>query len=224
MLSTCLPVNRFVVRGRAHAVGKRERVALTFDDGPHPVHTARLLDLLQAAQLRATFFVVGKQAEAHPDLIGRVAAEGHELGNHTWSHSEPRQTSPLRFLNEVRQTDDFMKGLVGHASQVMRPPKGELNWRKLTGLWHQRKTVALWNIDPRDFRMSDQAEAIDWARHYQPQDGDIVLMHDNHPWATEIVESLCERGLFDRFETVTISELVGRKRPQSEHVRTIAKV
>jgi peptidoglycan/xylan/chitin deacetylase (PgdA/CDA1 family) len=218
-LTACVPARWLLTRGprrmpsgphappgRYVAAG-RPRLALTFDDGPHPEYTAKLLDTLRDAGLHATFFVVGRDAARSPDLIRRIAGEGHELGNHTWSHGEPARTSPRQFLDEVRRTDELLLSLTGSIPQTMRPPKGELNWSKLLGLWRQAKTVALWNVDPRDYRMTEPGDMIAWAAHYEPRDGDVLLFHDNHPWGVGAVESMRHRGLFDRFEAVTVSAM-----------------
>ncbi len=207
ILSACLPPRWLLTRGPRHGLNERPRLALTFDDGPHPKYTARLLDVLRTAGLSATFFVVGRDAARHPELIHRMADEGHELANHTWSHGEPAQTSPRQFLDEVQQTDELLRNLTGQVLRAMRPPKGELNWAKLSGLWRQGKTVALWNVDPRDYHMNDAGEMAVWTAQYEPRDGDVLLFHDNHPWAVGAIESMLHRGDFDRCQTVTISTM-----------------
>ena len=143
LLTSCVPSRWLLTRGPRQAAAKPPRIALTFDDGPHPEHTGKLLDILQANQLQATFFVVGKNAEQAPGLVQRIVDEGHELGNHTWSHSEPSQTSPSLFLEEIQRTDELLATLTGVVPQTVRPPKGELNLAKLRGLWKQGKNVAL---------------------------------------------------------------------------------
>ena len=213
VLTTCVPPRLLLTRGLRHVPSERPRLALTFDDGPHPVYTGQLLDVLREAHLKATFFVVGKEAARYPELIQRMANEGHEIGNHTWSHGDPAQTSPRNFLDEVRQTDELVESLTGRIPQSMRPPKGELNWTKLSGLWRQGKTVALWNVDPRDYRMNDAGEVAVWKSRYEPTDGDVLLFHDNHPWAIVAVELMLNRGVFARYRAVTISELIRREMP-----------
>jgi peptidoglycan/xylan/chitin deacetylase (PgdA/CDA1 family) len=222
LLTSCVPSRWLLTRGPRQAKAKTPRIALTFDDGPHPEHTGKLLDILQANQLKATFFVVGKNAEQTPGLVQRIVDEGHELGNHTWSHSEPSQTSPSRFLEEIQRTDELLATLTGVIPQTVRPPKGELNLAKLRGLWKQGKNVALWNVDPRDYRMTADAEVSVWVSTYGPQDGDVLLFHDNHPWASQIITQLANRGTFDRFETVSVSTLVGITPPIWSPDTTIA--
>jgi peptidoglycan/xylan/chitin deacetylase (PgdA/CDA1 family) len=213
ILTTFIPTRWLLTRGPIQASHAKPRLALTFDDGPHPSHTPRLLDVLNANGLVATFFVVGQEAKRYPDLIHRMVAEGHELANHTWSHGDPSRTSTRRFLDEVRDTNELLRELTGILPMAMRPPRGELNATKLWGLWNRGLTVALWNVDPRDYRLTNEDDAAAWTIQYEPRDGDVVLMHDNHPWAVGMIETMISRGLFDRFQAVTISALAGRRTP-----------
>lgn len=196
--TSALPSSWLMTRGPRGA----NEIALTFDDGPHPEHTPRLLDLLAAANARATFFVVGERAEQHPALIRRIAAEGHELGNHTWTHSEPSQTSAAQFLDEVAQTRRLIRDLTGHDCRLMRPPKGSMTIRKALCLWRQQQTIALWNVDPKDFAMTEHSAMSRWLSGYRPQSGDIVLLHDNHPHAAVAVEQLVKNPAL-RFVTLS---------------------
>lgn len=184
-LTVVLPRNAIVARGAGN------QFALTFDDGPHPELTPQLLDALNAAGISATFFVVGERAALHRDILKRIAADGHEIGNHTWSHSEPRETSARKLIGEVRRTRELIEDVTGRECRLFRPPKGELTLRKLLALRREGQAIVLWNQDTKDYRMSDASvEMTDWCRGYQPAAGDIVLMHDNHPHAITAVEFL----------------------------------
>ncbi|WP_010582896.1 polysaccharide deacetylase family protein [Schlesneria paludicola] len=224
-LTACVPRRRLLVHG-PRSTGSKPRIALTFDDGPHPEHTPRLLDLLDRLALRATFFVVGQNAERYPHLLQRMSAAGHEIANHTYTHSEPRQTSAVQFLDEIQQTDRLVEQLTGRTMTTMRPPKGELNLSKLLGLWRARKTVVLWNVDPKDYRMQSVDDATKWCESYRPGDGDIVLLHDIHPYAVQVIETLATRGVFKQFETIPVSkwkrqdQAVARQETTSSGART----
>ena len=209
ILTACVPRKRLLVRG-PQSPGGRPRLALTFDDGPHPDFTPQLLDKLQQLKLKATFFVVGRNAERYPELVQRMVESGHEVANHTFTHSEPDQTTANAFLEEVRRTDVLLQQLTGRNPSSVRPPKGELTWNKLRGLWRERKTVALWNVDPKDFRMQNIDEMNQWCDGYRPVDGDIVLMHDTHPYALRAIEMMAANGVFNRFETTTIAQWMER--------------
>lgn len=205
LLTSCVSHKSLIVRG-PRSKYSRPRLALSFDDGPNPVYTSPLLDLLDDLNLRATFFVIGNNAEQHPELIQRMATAGHEIANHTYSHSDPRSTSPEAFIEEVRRTDHLLAGLTGRVPSTVRPPKGELNWAKMSRLWKNEKTVALWNVDPKDYRMTTTEQMIRWCHRYSPADGDIILLHDNHPFAIHAVKTMASNGVFEQFETTTISQ------------------
>lgn len=202
LFAKSLPKSLLLTHGRA-AKNSGIEIALTFDDGPHPEQTPRLLDVLAEVGVRGTFFVVGERAEEHSNLIRRIADEGHELGNHTWTHSEPSQTSTAQFLDEVARTRRLIQDLAGRDCRLTRPPKGSLTIGKALGLWRQQQTIALWNIDPKDFAMPDNSTMSQWVDGYPPQSGDIVLLHDNHSRAVVAVEHLAANTSL-RF--VTLSE------------------
>jgi len=203
LLLSSLPRRMLLARGPR---SPRTQVALTFDDGPDPQHTPGLLERLNRAGLRATFFVIGERAARHPELIKSMVESGHEVANHTYTHSEPHQTTSQKFLDEIRRTDDLIHQLTGTVPTSVRPPKGELNWSKLRGLWKMSKTVVLWNSDPKDFRMQSGEEMAQWSSQFTARDGDIVLMHDNHPYAAHAIDKWNQLGMLSRFTTTTIQD------------------
>lgn len=204
LLTAGLPPAWWLVRGPRDRLTDAPTFSLTFDDGPHPEHTPRVLDTLKEYNQKATFFVVGRQAVRYPEIIRRILDEGHSLGNHTLTHSEPSLTSPQQFLDEVRCMRDLLLLWNDTPCRWIRPPKGELNWPKLRGLWRIDHTVVLWNVDPRDYRMSTAAEVDRWCRGYRPRHGDIVLLHDNRAAAAHIVANWGRLGLFNHWRSVPI--------------------
>jgi peptidoglycan-N-acetylglucosamine deacetylase len=188
-IETALPEQAMLSRGRrlrSNAGAERPAqcaISLTFDDGPHPEFTPQLLDNLATADIRGTFFIVGEKAEQHPDIVKRIADEGHEIGNHTWTHSEPRQTSTKKFRDEIVRTNELIFELTGATCRVTRSPKGELSPGKILALLKLRQTIVLWNQDPKDYRMESWSDMETWCRNFTPEHGDIVLMHDNHRFA-----------------------------------------
>ncbi|QDT91715.1 polysaccharide deacetylase family protein [Gimesia algae] len=193
-------------------------IAFTFDDGPHLEITPQLLDVLQKHEQQATFFVIGEKARKYPQLIERIVSEGHELGNHTLTHSEPAQTSTRDFLDEIQQTDQILEQITGRKANLVRPPKGKLNLGKLLGLWRQRRTVVLWDTDPRDYLMSDNSEIISWCQNYQPVSGNFCLMHDNHPYAIEAVRQLSECQ-HTRIQSLAVSHWLEKKTQHSTRTK-----
>ncbi len=124
----------------------------------------------------------------------RIVADGHALGHHSYFHREPSQTSADSLLAEVRQTRDLLKKLTGRDVNLFRPPKGKLSVSKLRALWKADQTVVLWNVDPRDFALSESQQLVRWAESYRPAAGDIVLLHDNHPHAAGAVGAIVRRA------------------------------
>jgi peptidoglycan/xylan/chitin deacetylase (PgdA/CDA1 family) len=185
-LATALPRRWFAVNGPARA----NSICITFDDGPHPEHTPRVLDALKEAGAVATFFVLGAQVERHPDIVRRIAAEGHALGHHSFTHSPPPETSARQLLDEVQRTRDLLCSLVGQAPVLFRPPHGKLTVRKLAGLWRAGLSVVLWNVDPRDYARRSEDEVRVWFRTHPPRAGDIVLLHDTQPHTPGVVGDL----------------------------------
>jgi peptidoglycan/xylan/chitin deacetylase (PgdA/CDA1 family) len=204
LLTAGLPPQRWLVRGPRRRLTDAPTISLTFDDGPHPVHTPRVLDELGRWNLAATFFVIGREAQRHPELVTRIVAEGHLLGNHTFTHGEPSATSAEQFLEEVRRTRELLLRWTVEPCRWMRPPKGDLTGRKLRGLWRTGHTVVLWSVDPRDYRLSTVGETDARRRSQALRHGDIVLLHDNGPAAAEMVAAWGRLGVFDRFRSVSI--------------------
>lgn len=215
LMTACLPCERWLVYGR-HANGVAgSAISLTFDDGPHPEITPLVLDRLQTYGWKGTFFVIGEKAAAHPELIQRIVGEGHELGNHTYTHTEPSQISAKKFLCEVQRTRKLLEDLTGKSVRMMRPPKGELNWPKLRGSWRENQTVAMWNVDPKDYRSNCEAELAQWATRYVPRHGDVILLHDVHPQVLRVLDTLQEHRRLIDVDTITMSRWI---KPHSAQV------
>jgi peptidoglycan/xylan/chitin deacetylase (PgdA/CDA1 family) len=198
-------------------------LALTFDDGPHPEDTPPLLDLLDRYGAKATFFVVGKSARNHPELIERMAAAGHALGNHTWDHlSLPSLKGPFR----RRQLAWTQEVLGPHSSGLFRPPYGEQSLGSRLDALSQGLTVVCWDVIAEDWR-DDPAEVM-LARIYRRlRRGSIVLFHDTlyttvderfrdrRPTLATVERLLQDLG--DRYRFVTVPELMRLGRPVRWH-------
>jgi len=170
---------------------KNSRVVhLTFDDGPSPETTPRILDVLRRQGVRATFFVVGRQAAAHPELIRRMADEGHAIGGHTYAHHLPGQVNSRQLLDEVRRTDALLQQILGRGSRLFRPPFGKLTLGKLWRLWADSRSIVLWNNDPRDFAAASPDELAASFREHSLAGGDVVLLHDTSAVTVACLEEL----------------------------------
>lgn len=194
-------------------VETRIPLALTFDDGPHPEWTPQLLDRLQESEMTGTFFVIGELARGHPQLVRRIVAEGHELGNHTYTHGDPDETPTSVFLDEVRQTRELLEDIAGVDVRIMRPPKGRLSMAKLLGLWKQQHTVVLWNVEPRDHDMNSIDEMQEWCADYRPLGGDVVLMHEDRPYTLHALKIFAAAPEFADVHFVRISDWLSEPEP-----------
>jgi peptidoglycan/xylan/chitin deacetylase (PgdA/CDA1 family) len=179
LLRRCLPESVFLTQSSPTG----NSVYLTFDDGPDPETTPAILDTLRRHQARATFFVVGRQARKHPELVRRMIAEGHTVGGHSYFHEHPSRVGAARLMREIERTDDWLDAMVGVRPRLFRPPHGKLSLAKLVRLAMAGKTIVLWNRDPKDFTLRDPAglggrQWTDWFRDHPCQAGDLVLLHD----------------------------------------------
>jgi peptidoglycan/xylan/chitin deacetylase (PgdA/CDA1 family) len=152
-------------------------VHLTFDDGPDALWTPRILDILAQANVRATFFLVGRFALAQAPLVRRVASNGHELGNHTWSHRHPWTMPASAARREVRDGAAAIADILGRSPKLFRPPHGSLRRCMIEEAERGGQALTLWNRSAVDWGPLGSARGI--ARRLRAvQTGDIVLMHD----------------------------------------------
>jgi peptidoglycan-N-acetylglucosamine deacetylase len=186
LLSAALPRPMFITHGRSSL----RSVCLTFDDGPHPEVTPRLLDLLARENVAATFFVLGSLAVRYPDIIKRMESEGHTVGNHSYSHPDPATRSTLAMYREVRQSDQVLRGILRNPTRLYRPPCGKLRALDLLGLLFMRQTVVLWNVDPKDFAQPSSDRLSDWFKTKPLRGGDLVLLHDTESSTVSALPSI----------------------------------
>lgn len=157
--------------------GRGRRLALTFDDGPDPVWTPRLLDVLGAAGVRGTFFLVGERAARAPALVRRMAAEGHEVGNHSWSHRSLWLCGPRATRREIRHAHDRLADLAGAPPRHFRPPWGMVNAATFPALRGVGERCVFWSIQPEGRRPTAAARQVAHVlRRAHP--GAIVDLHD----------------------------------------------
>ncbi len=173
---------------------EKKKIALTFDDGPHPVYTEQLLDGLKERGIHVTFFVTGEHAALHPDIIRRMQEEGHLIGNHTYSHIQLRKNNREEFRDELIRTNEILKEITGEDVQYVRPPYG--SWDKSFEKELNMFPV-LWNVDPLDW-CSGNVDCIVEKIVSKTGENDIILMHDYYETsvtaALEAVDKLTEKG------------------------------
>lgn len=189
------------------------RIALTFDDGPDPSWTPRVLDALAARDVRGTFFVVGERAARAPAVVRAIAAAGHDIASHGWSHRSLWLCGPRRTEAEVARTQTLIADLTGREPSAFRPPWGMVNAALFPILKRRNLPCVLWSIQPEGLRPASAQEQVDYVlRRAHP--GAIVDLHDAEgtPRAPErLVEAL--PGMIDglrrqNYELVTVSDLL----------------
>ncbi len=194
-------------------------VAMTFDDGPHPTHTPRLLDMLRERNLRATFYLIGNRVVQYPNIARRIAEEGHEIGNHSWSHPFMDRLSAAAVTREIDQTTDAIFQVTGRPPVTFRPPYGAFTRNQRTNLHAARSLpTILWSVDPQDWRRPGPSVVANRILTHAHQGG-IILSHDIHRGTIDAMpqtlDGLTARGL--RFATV--SQMLGWPLWQSRNFR-----
>ena len=182
-------------------------VALTFDDGPSPRCTPQLLDGLRDLGAKATFFVVGCQAVKDPDIVRRIADEGHQVGNHSYDHAALDQLTPTQALADLEKNDALLRELLGDGDYWVRPPYG-----LLTDDEAARLTVPLvnWSVDNEDWRTKNCDKILD-VIYRCTGDGDIVLLHDRYLNTVEATLKAIAHLQQQGYVFVTVSELLSLK-------------
>ncbi|MFF4349497.1 polysaccharide deacetylase family protein [Streptomyces sp. NPDC001530] len=204
------------VQGRFGTVDCREAkcIALTFDAGPSE-HSARLLDILKEKQVPATFFLLGRRhIEKYPELVERMADEGHEVASHTWDHKILTRISPEQIREELQKPNDAIERLTGHKPTLMRPPQGRTNDTVHKISRELGLAEVLWSVTAKDYKTSDPELIQKRVLQQSSRDG-IILLHDLYPGTVPavpgIIDALKKRG----YVFVTVPQLLapGKAKP-----------
>lgn len=184
-------------------------VALTFDDGPHPVTTALLLDVLRSHGIRATFFVVGQKAEEYPELLRRIQRGGHQIACHTYSHDNLVCLSRHEANNELTYWENNVDRIVGHGSRFLRPPGGDFDQKTIAMVRQRGYVLSLWSVNPGDWHMPPP-NAIVRLIMDRVHPGAVILMHDDGlntiRALPRVIKGLRHRG----YRFVTLEEMERR--------------
>ncbi len=197
----------FIVPIIIHKVTHKKRIALTFDDGPHPKFTKQIIDILQEYSIKATFFVTGENAEKEPNLIKEIIANGNEIGNHSYSHKSLFLKFYKEIETEIKKTDSILRNLGVKGAIHYRPPFGRFFLTTLIVLSKMHKKLILWNLGPKDFKAKSSEEIyLKILKNVFP--GSIILLHDGNGDRTKtiialqkIIPELLSQGYI--FETIS---------------------
>ena len=183
---------------------EKKRIALTFDDGPHPIYTPQMLEVLEEEQVPATFFLLGENVELYGDVVKEIAKEGHLIGNHTYHHVQVTTLSLDEACKEIQETSDLIEELTGTGTEYVRPPFGTWNEELEERL---DLIPVMWSIDTKDWTTQN----VDWivreaVKH--AEDHDIILMHDSYQSMVDAVKRVIEQLEAEGFEFVTVDEII----------------
>ncbi len=189
-------------------------IAMTFDDGPSATLTPKLLDLLAAHHIKATFFVIGENVAEHPEIVERAAREGHEIANHSWSHPNFGKMSDEGVRRQLTRTDDAIKNATGVRPTLLRPPYGSITARQKRWIHNEfGYQIILWDVDPYDWKRPGPSVVCNRILK-ETRPGSIVLSHDIHPGTIEAMPSTFDQLQAKGFKFVTVSELIRMLVPQ----------
>ncbi|UED82345.1 polysaccharide deacetylase family protein [Lysinibacillus sp. CD3-6] len=196
--------NKVYNKGVAVAKGAKKRVALTFDDGPDAKVTPQILAILKKHNVKATFFMVGKNASSNAKIVEQVYKEGHEIGNHTWNHPKLTSLSKASVKQEVDRTSNAIYDAIGQYPTVFRPPYGATNDQVRSVI-----TVPsiLWSIDTLDWKHRNADKILTYVKA-SVKDGSIILMHDIHQTTANGLENVILYLQKQGYECVTVSDIL----------------
>lgn len=172
---------------------------LTFDDGPHPEHTPLLLDLLAVHRAKATFFLIGREAERYPEVVERIVREGHAVGNHSWSHPQFDQLDLSAQRDEIERTDRLLAGFDGLERHDFRPPRGVMPRPMVMDCVRRGQRIAYWSYDSLDYSKRPAEDLIASMQRYPPESGEILLMHDDSALSLQMLQTLLPEWVANGF-------------------------
>ncbi len=188
-------------------------IAMTFDDGPSAKLTPKLLDLLAAHHIKATFFLIGQNVAENPEIVTREAREGHEVANHSWSHPSLAKMSDDGVRGQLRKTEDAIRSAVGNRPTLLRPPYGSITPRQKK--WINQEfgyKIVLWDVDPLDWRRPGPSVVCNRIVK-NTRAGSIILAHDIHPGTIDAMPCVLNQLEAKGFKFVTVSELIAMETP-----------
>jgi peptidoglycan/xylan/chitin deacetylase (PgdA/CDA1 family) len=199
-------------------------VAMTFDDGPHPRNTPRLLDMLRERNIKATFYVIGRNVEMYPEITRRIVAEGHEIGNHTYTHRNLTKLSDDSVREELTKTRSAIAQAAGVRPRTMRPPYGALLQRQRSWIHSEMGyPTILWSVDPLDWKRPGPSVVTSRILSATTP-GAIVLAHDLHAPTVDAMPATLDGLLRKGYRFVTVSQLLAMQPKSPEPAEVPADV
>lgn len=228
-------ISSFVSYYEYHGLGNQEGiirkiteqscVSITFDDGPSPKYTPAILDILKEHDIKASFFVVGKHVKKYPEILKRMVAEGHDVGNHTYNHRDLVPATKATIIKELAKTEDILLQTASIQTNLFRPPRGIYNQTTRKLLVEKGYKIILWSLSSCDWRRNTVTGIMRRIKRFV-KDGSIILFHDSGALIRreggsrgntvkalpKVIEYLNEQG----YKIVPVSELISLKEPEPE--------
>ena len=186
---------------------QQKLVALTFDDGPNAATTPQALDILAKYHVKGTFFMLGKNIAGNEQLVKRVHDEGHEIGNHSWSHPQLPTLALEQAKKQIEDTQAALRAVIGESPKMMRPPYGAINDTIRNAI---DMSFIMWNVDSLDWKNRNTASIMEQVKK-QTYPGSIILMHDIHQTTINALPSVIEYLKKNGYTLVTVSELLNHQ-------------
>ena len=218
LLNAVLPNNTFYGPVISHSSPEQKIIALTFDDGPYEPYTSKILDILKEENIKATFFILGYNAEKYPETVKRIVAEGHQIGNHTYSHKDLLKMTRSEIIEELDTTNKILFKITGQNIYIMRPPFGAKDANVVKTAQERGLNVVNWSVDGKDW-LNRGADITSKEILNKTKNGDIILMHDGDEIKSEdsreqsvlvikiIITDLKAQG----YEFTTIDKLIDKR-------------
>lgn len=183
-------------------------IAITFDDGPHASNTPRLLGMLSARGIKATFFCVGTNVARYPNIVRRIVADGHEMANHTWTHPKLSSLGDSGVRSELDRATNGIVSITGMAPRMYRPPYGAITARQKQMIMSEYGyPTILWSVDPQDWQRPGPA-VVTSRILAATKPGGIILVHDIHPPSVDAMPATLDGLLARGYRFVTCSQLI----------------
>lgn len=184
-------------------------IAITFDDGPHPQNTPRLLDMLKERHIKATFFLVGRSVATWPAIVKRIVEEGHEIANHTWTHPQLNHLKQTSVMNELQKTHDAIVKACGVAPLLYRPPYGAILLGQRKAIHDQfRYPTIVWDVDPLDWKTPRSSSKVHDQVLKQTKPGSIILCHDIHTETVNAMPATLDELIARGYQFATVTQLI----------------
>lgn len=189
-----------------------KKIALTFDDGPHAVNTPEILKILKERNIKATFFVLGKQLERNPHLGTMIVNDGHDLGNHSYDHVDIRKVSLKKFHSSVKKSEAVISNHTKNSRvKLIRTPFGRFDFRIFYYILKRNLVFVSWTVDTFDSFIRESEKLVSYNNGLTVKNRDILLLHEDYSHTVKALPDILDNLILNGIEFITISELMKQR-------------